>query len=80
MSERRKRHAIPLRFGPRDMLEKFGLVAEEDLAAMLGVSVKTLKNRPISELPTFAKVGRRRLFKADSVREYIARHTVRTAA
>ena len=53
---------------------------EEVLAEMLGVTVKTLKNRPRSDLPEFAKVGHRRLFKADSVREYFERHTVRTAA
>lgn len=63
-----------------EWLKEFGLVPEEDFAAMLGVTVKTLKNRPRDQLPEFAKVGHRRLFKADSVREYIARHTVKTAA
>jgi hypothetical protein len=63
-----------------EWLKEFGLVPEEDLAAMLGVSVKTLKNRPRTKLPEFSKVGHRRLFKADSVREYIERHTVKTAA
>lgn len=63
-----------------EWLKEFGLVPEEDFAAMLGVSVKTLKNRARSDLPDFAKVGHRRLFKADSVREYIERHTVRSAA
>lgn len=63
-----------------EWLKEFGLVPEEDFAAMLGVAVKTLKNRPRSELPAFAKVGHRRLFKADSVREYFERHTVKSAA
>ncbi len=63
-----------------EWLDKFGLVPEEDFAAMLGVSVKTLKNRPRTELPEFSKMGHRRLFKADSVREFIERHTVKTAA
>jgi hypothetical protein len=63
-----------------EWLKEFGYVPEEDFAAMLGVTVKTLKNRPHNQLPEFAKVGHRRLFRADSVREYFARHTVRTAA
>lgn len=72
----------PTKRTPKGMewLKEFGLVPEEDFAAMLGVSVKTLKNRPRADLPDFAKVGHRRLFKADSVREYIERHTVRSAA
>jgi hypothetical protein len=63
--------------GSRELLEKFGLVSEEDVAAMIGVTVKTLKNRPLAQLPEFTKVGRRRLYKADSVREYLDRNTVR---
>jgi hypothetical protein len=58
------------------LLERFGLVAEEDLATLLGVSVKTLKNRPRAELPAYVKAGRRRLFKADAVKEYLEAHTV----
>jgi hypothetical protein len=63
-----------------EWLKEFGLVPEEDFAAMLGVSVKTLKNRPRSQLPEFSKVGHRRLFKAESVREYFERNTVKSAA
>ena len=63
-----------------EWLKEFGLVPEEDFAAMLGVSVKTLKNRPRSELPEFSKVGHRRLFKVESVREYFDRHTAKSAA
>lgn len=58
------------------LLEQFGLIPEEDLAEMIGVKVKTLKNRPHSELPEFVKAGRRRLFKAASVRSYLERCTV----
>jgi hypothetical protein len=43
-----------------DLLERFGLIAEEDLACLLGISVKSLKNRPRSDLPEFVKAGRRR--------------------
>lgn len=63
-----------------EWLKEFDLVPEEDFAAMLGVSVKTLKNRPRDQLPDFVKVGHRRLFRAESIREYFDRHTVRTAA
>lgn len=55
----------------RVLLDKLGLVPEEDLAGALGVSVKTLKNRPKSKLPEFVKNGRRRLFKLASVREFL---------
>jgi hypothetical protein len=51
-----------------DLLEPFGLITEEDLAALLGISVKSLKNKPRSDLPEFVKAGRRRLFKEASVR------------
>jgi predicted DNA-binding transcriptional regulator AlpA len=55
---------------PQQLRERFGLVTEEDFAAMLGVTRGTLKNRPHSRLPKFVKAGRRRLFKEESVREY----------
>jgi hypothetical protein len=44
---------------------------EEDLAALLGMTVKSLKNRPRSDLPEFVKAGRRRLFKEASVRAHL---------
>lgn len=78
MNRPKRSNRIELRYGAREMLKDFGLVAEEDFAAMLGVEVKTLKNRPIDQLPEFTKVGTRRLFKADSVRAYFERHTVKT--
>lgn len=61
----------------RALLERFGLMVEEDLAAILGVSVKTLKNRRRDELPDFVKAGRRRLFVEESVRDYLDAHRVR---
>lgn len=60
----------------RALMERLGLVPEEDFAALLGVTVKTLKNRPRSDLPEFVKAGRRRLFKEQSVRDYLERRTV----
>lgn len=44
---------------PQQLLERFGLVTEEDFAAMVGVTRGTLKNRPYSQLPEFVKVGHR---------------------
>lgn len=59
------------------LLERFGLIAEADLAALLGVTVKTLKNRKRDELPDFVKAGRRRLFVEESVRDFLDAHRVR---
>lgn len=63
----------------RVLLERFGLMAEEDFAAILGVSVKTLKNRGRDELPDFVKAGRRRLFVEESVRDFLDAHRFRNA-
>lgn len=60
---------------PKNLMERLGLIPEEDFAALLGVSVKTLKNRPRCDLPDFVKAGRRRLFKEASVREYLDART-----
>lgn len=62
------------------LLKQFGLVAEEDVAKLLGVSVKTLKNRRRDDLPEFVKAGRRRLFKEDSVKAYLDARVVNPAA
>lgn len=59
-----------------DLLNRFGLVAEEDLAKLLGITVPTLKNKPRQELPDYVKIGRRRMFKEDSIREFLASKTV----
>ena len=61
---------------PQNLLKHFGLVPEKDFAKLLGVSVKTLKNRPRDQLPEFVKAGRRRLFKEASVRAFLEAHTV----
>ena len=64
----------------KSLLDRLGLIPEEDFAALLGVSVKTLKNRPRTDLPDYVKAGRRRLFKEASVREYLDARTVSSAA
>src|SRR5690349_16399919 len=56
---------------PQQLLERFGLLTEADLATLLGVTRGTLKHRPHSQLPEFVKVGRTRLFKEASIREYL---------
>jgi phage terminase Nu1 subunit (DNA packaging protein) len=53
------------------LLDHFDLVTEEQLATILGISVRTLKNRPHAGLPRFTKRGRRRLFQGESVREWL---------
>lgn len=60
---------------PKNLMERLGLIPEEEFAALLGVSVKTLKNRPLTDLPAFVKAGRRRLFKEQSVRDYLDART-----
>lgn len=54
-----------------DLLKHYGLVSEEQLAAILGITPKTLQNRRPEKLPKFIKQGRRRLFLEDSVRDYL---------
>jgi len=64
-----------------DWLKEFGLVPRADFAAMLGISEKTLQNRPRDQLPgEVVRVGNRTFYKADAVREFLDRHTTRTAA
>lgn len=50
-----------------EILKRFGLITEEDLASLLGITVPSLRNRARDNLPAFTKVGRRRLFKDDAV-------------
>lgn len=59
-----------------EILKRFGLITEEDLAALLGITVPSLRNRPRDNLPAFTKVGRRRLFKDDAVRAYLEARTI----
>ena len=54
------------------LMQRLGLIPEEDFAALLGVAVKTLKNRPRSDLPEFVKAGRRRLYYKASVARLVA--------
>jgi len=54
---------------PQQLLERIGLISEAALAAMIGVGIKSLRNRPRTELPDFVKVGHLRLNKEESVRE-----------
>ena len=55
---------------PQQLLERIGLISEAALAAMIGVGIKSPKNRPRTELPDFVKVDRLRLNKEESVREF----------
>lgn len=77
MSERARRR--PQR--TTEWLKQFGLVPRADFAAMLGVSEKTLQNRPKDQLPgEVVRIGNATFYKADAVREFLDRHTVRTGA
>lgn len=63
----------------RALLAEYGLVPEEDLAVLLDVKKKTLRNRPASELPEQVHVPgfHGRLFKRDSVMEFLHSKRVR---
>lgn len=61
-----------------ELLQRFGLMTEEDLAKLLGVTVRTLQNRPRSNLPAFVKAGRRRLYKVDAVTAYLEARIVKS--
>ena len=54
-----------------EICKRFDLVTQEQLAALLGVELKTLRNRGDDDLPKYVSRGRRRLFLASSVREYL---------
>ena len=56
-----------------DLLKAFDVVTEEQLATLLGVGVKAIKNRPADRLPAFKRDGTRgrRLFSGESVREFL---------
>jgi hypothetical protein len=60
-------------------LQRFGLVSEQEVAGLLGITVESLRNRPLSRLPAFFKSGRRRLFREEAVREFIDRNTTSAA-
>jgi hypothetical protein len=57
----------------RRLLEKFDMITEEELALLLNVEVKTLKNRDQRDLPAFSKVGNKRLFFIADVVKYLRR-------
>lgn len=55
----------------KELLDRFGLVTEESLATLLGITVPSLRNRPHDQLPEFTKRSRRRLFWEASVRQFL---------
>lgn len=57
----------------RALLAEYDLVTEEELAVLLDVAVKTLRNRPASKLPEAvqARGFRGRLFTRESVKEFL---------
>jgi hypothetical protein len=57
------------------LLQEFDMMTEDQLAALFGVEIKTLKNRPPSELPPFTKTGGQRLFFKEGVRDYLRKRT-----
>ena len=56
------------------LLDRFGLIPEADLAALLGIGIRTLRNRG-SDLPAYVKTKQGRLYREESVREYLEKKT-----
>jgi hypothetical protein len=59
----------------QQLLATFDLITEEQLAMLLDVTTKTLKNRDPRDLPVFSKVGNKRLFFKADVVKYLRRCT-----
>lgn len=59
-----------------DVLKRMGYLSEGELAELLGVSIKTLKNRPRAQLPPFAKAGHRRIFREADVLDFLQAKTL----
>lgn len=57
---------------PKEMLDRYGLVDEQAFATMIGIGVHALRNRARVDQPQFVKVGRKRFFVEESVREFLA--------
>jgi hypothetical protein len=62
------------------LLEEFGMLTEATVAQLLNIDVKTLKNRPLAEQPSFSKVGRARLYHRKAVIAYLEANTVSNPA
>ena len=53
------------------LLDEFGIVTEADVARLLNIDVKTLRNRPLSQKPKFTKIGAKRVTTRQWVRDYL---------
>jgi hypothetical protein len=51
----------------RQMLDELGLMTESDYALLMNVTVKTLRNKPLADLPEHVVHGRERFFRKKSV-------------
>ena len=60
------------------LLAEFDMITEDSVAALLGIAVITLRNRPLTQQPTFSKVGRDRLYHRKSVMEFLDAAKVET--
>ena len=60
------------------LLAEFDLLTEENVARLLNIDVKTLKNRPRTQQPSFSKVGRARLYSKQAVLDFLAATAVQS--
>ena len=53
------------------LLDEFGMITLEELATLINVDVRTLRNRAESKLPPYTKVGAKRLFFKQDVIDWL---------
>lgn len=58
------------------LLDEFDLVSEDDYAAAVGTTPKTLRNTPHVDLPAFVRIGRKRFFIKSSIKQRIQERIV----
>jgi hypothetical protein len=55
-----------------DLCRQLGLLTEEDVAALAGADVSTVRNwRSQRSGPPFTKIGRRALYRVDAFQEWL---------
>ena len=71
MTKPNRRRLIPSQLvDKQQLLDRFGLITGQGLCAMLGITMKTLLNRPLDKLPPFKKVGQVRVFHIKDIATY----------
>ncbi len=70
MTQPEKRAKGPLIDRER-LFAEFDILTEESVAALLGIKVKTLRDRPLAQKPASTKIGQDRVYHRQSVKEFL---------